>query len=45
MKHSHHFSADTEGALDLRLTLVWIAAALAVGAAANVIAAWFEAGL
>lgn len=40
-----HFSADTEGALDLRLTLVWLAVALVAGVTANIIAALFEAAL
>lgn len=41
----HRFSTVTEGALDLRLTLLWLAVALVVGVAANVIAIWFEAGV
>lgn len=37
-----HFSTDAEGARDLRLALAWIAAALIVGAAANIVAIFFD---
>lgn len=44
MKIFQHFSPDTEGARDLRLVLVWLAALLVAGSAANVLAMWFGAG-
>jgi hypothetical protein len=36
--------SDAEGARDLRLALVWIAALLVAGSAANLLAIYFGAG-
>lgn len=41
---TRRFSADAEGARDLRLVLAWIAALLTIGGAANLAAMWLGAG-
>lgn len=44
MNFRNHFASHSEGARDLRLVLLWSAALLFAGSAANILAMYFGAG-
>lgn len=44
MNFRPHFSPHSEGARDLKLVLLWLAALLVAGSAANIFAIWYGAG-